>query len=162
MKEKPLNPLPDIATLKAAYSQKSSVKAVAKCLHIAQHRAALALFDAGIIDSPGWQPPASEKEYVPRIESLCADCCHATAPDCEYLAAERDNVADVLDRLNLQYIAKENTYRDSTGKMKEITVYTVTFCPRYMAGELELWDGVSPAVGGEQAELRFPHIAGRL
>lgn len=135
MKGKPLNPLPDISTLKATYYQQGSIKATALALHVAQWRVSQALHDAGFTKCAG-RKPRSENKFAPRIESLCADCCHATAPDCEYLAAERENVADVLDRLGLQYIAKENTYRDSTDKMKEITVYTVTFCPRYTAGEL--------------------------
>ena len=140
MRGKPLNPLPDIDTLKAAYYRTGSIRAASRALHVAQWRVSQALFEAGLTRSAG-RKPRSESILASWGESRCNDCRHATAIDCEFLAAARDDVGEVLDRLNLQYIANERTYRNTAGNMTAITVYTVISCPRYMAGEL-------PAISG--------------
>lgn len=161
MRGKPLNPLPSLDTLKAAYYHKGSVKKAAKSLHIAQWRVSQALFEAGITDTPGWQP-VCVKPTTPHAESKCGDCIRAIATRCAFIAASRDTAEAALIRLAATYITKEQTYRDTAGHMTTVESYIVTDCPQHRTGELVMWDSDGPATGRELAELRYPHGVGRL
>lgn len=161
MRGKPPTPLPDIATLKAAYYRKGSVRAAARALHVAQWRVSQALFEAGITTQPGWRPKRKPNQ-APQPVCACVDCKNATAMRCQFIRATRDAAADALTRLAATYITKEQKYRDRAGHMTTVESYIVTDCPRHSPGELELWGRVSPAGGGELAELRYPNMTGRM
>ena len=159
---KTLKPLPDIDTLKAAYYRTGSVKKAARSLHIAQWRMSSALFDAGITSMRGCYPERKPRKGDALTESACPNCANATAVRCPFMRATKGRAGAVLDRMGATYKTKPYRYSGGGGIVYEVTLYTVLSCPHHSAGELDLWNRVSPAGGGELAVLRYPHGVGRL